>query len=252
MAKKIEADQDVSVDFWKGAQLIEGASQRVAEPDAKTMRDWADSLRSAKVSASAKARLAQSEKVITIMNKYANRQLATDYPSELVVVVDREKACFSTSYEMFPRSGASRPGRHGTFKDCEKYLPYISEMGFDVLYFPPIHPIGHTSRKGNNNVAITEPDDPGTPWAIGSEEGGHKAVHPQFGTLDDFRSLMAKAGEYGIEIALDLAFQCSPDHPYVPEHPEWFRWRPDGTVPYAENPPKKYQDIYPLDFETKH
>jgi starch synthase (maltosyl-transferring) len=168
------------------------------------------------------------------------------------VVVDREKARFSTWYEMFPRSCAPEPGQHGTFNDCQRHLPYIAEMGFDILYFPPIHPIGHTNRKGKNNVTTANPDAPGTPWAIGSEEGGHKAVHPELGTLEDFRRLMSKAREYGIEIALDLAFQCSPDHPYVKEHPEWFRWRPDGTVQYAENPPKKYQDIYPLDFETEH
>jgi starch synthase (maltosyl-transferring) len=125
-------------------------------------------------------------------------------------------------------------------------------MGFDVLYFPPIHPVGHTHRKGRNNNPVADPDDPGTPWAIGSEEGGHKSIHPQLGTLEDFQSLIAKAREYDIEIALDIAFQCSPDHPYVKQHPEWFRWRPDNTVQYAENPPKKYEDIYPFDFQTEN
>jgi len=168
------------------------------------------------------------------------------------VVVDREKARFSIWYEMFPRSCALEPGRHGTFKDCEARLPYIAAMGFDVLYFPPIHPIGHTHRKGRNNNPVANPDDPGTPWAIGSEEGGHKSIHPQLGTVEDFQSFVAKAREYDIEIALDIAFQCSPDHPYVKEHPEWFHWRPDNTVQYAENPPKKYEDIYPLEFETEN
>jgi starch synthase (maltosyl-transferring) len=153
---------------------------------------------------------------------------------------------------MFPRSCSDEPGRHGTFKDCEARLPYIAEMGFDVLYLPPIHPIGHTNRKGKNNAVTTRQSDPGTPWAIGAEEGGHKAINPQLGTMEDFRHLAIKAQEYGIEIALDIAFQCSPDHPYVKEHPEWFLWRPDGTVQYAENPPKKYQDIFPLNFETEH
>jgi starch synthase (maltosyl-transferring) len=151
---------------------------------------------------------------------------------------------------MFPRSCISQAGTHATFKDCEARLPYITAMGFNVLYFPPIHPIGRTHRKGRNNAACAGPDDPGSPWGIGSEEGGHKAVHPELGTLEDFRRLVVKAREVGIEIALDVAFQCSPDHPYVKEHPEWFRLRPDGTVQYAENPPKKYEDIYPFDFET--
>jgi starch synthase (maltosyl-transferring) len=173
------------------------------------------------------------------------------YPKELVVSVEREKAGFSTWYEMFPRSCAGEPGRHGTFKDCEARLPYIASMGFDVLYLPPIHPIGHTGRKGKNNVVTANPNEPGTPWAIGSEEGGHKAIHPELGTLEDFRHLVNEAKRHGIEIALDIAFQCSPDHPYVKEHPGWFRWRPDGTVQYAENPPKKYQDIYPLNFDTE-
>lgn len=252
LIKKVDADQDVSVEFLEGAQLIEEGSQRAAKRDVKMMRDWSEHLRSTEVSASAKAKLALSKKVMTAMNKYSDRQFATTYPRELLVVADRAKARFSSWYEMFPRSCAPKPGRHGTFKDCEKRLTYISEMGFDVLYLPPIHPIGQTNRKGKNNVTTSKPNDPGTPWAIGSEEGGHKAVHPQLGTMEDFRSLIAKAREYGIEVALDLAFQCSPDHPYVKEHPEWFRWRPDGTVQYAENPPKKYQDIYPLAFETEY
>jgi len=250
LVKKAEAKQDVSADFLEGAQLIEEASQRATKRDTQTMQGWGESLRSNQKSKSTKTRLALSDKVAAIMAKYSDRRFATTYPKELVVVVDREKARFSTWYEVFPRSCAPEPGRHGTLKDCEARLPYISEMGFDVLYFPPIHPIGHTSRKGKNNTPKAKSGDPGTPWAIGSEEGGHKSVHLQLGTLEDFRSFVAKAREYGIEVALDLAFQCSPDHPYVKEHPEWFRWRADRTVQYAENPPKKYQDIYPLEFET--
>jgi len=252
LAKKVEADQDVSMDFLEGAQLIEEASQRARKSDVGNMQKWAESLRSNQVSPSAKAKLALGNKVTAVMAKYLDRRCAVTYPKELVVVVDRRKAGFSTWYEIFPRSCMSEAGHHGTFKDCERSLPYISEMGFDVLYFPPIHPIGYTSRKGKNNTPKAKPDDPGTPWAIGSKEGGHKAVHPQLGTLEDFRRFVSKAQEYGIEVALDLAFQCSPDHPYVKEHPEWFRWRHDGTVQYAENPPKKYQDIYPLEFETEN
>jgi starch synthase (maltosyl-transferring) len=178
------------------------------------------------------------------------KEFVTAYEKELPVVVEREKARFSTWYEMFPRSCAGRRGDHGTFEDCERILPYVASMGFDVLYFPPIHPIGFSNRKGKNNSPAAEPGEPGSPWAIGSELGGHKAVHPDLGSLNDLRRLMQKAAEHGIEIALDLAFQCSPDHPYVREHPEWFRSRPDGTLQYAENPPKKYEDIYPIHFET--
>ena len=252
LAKKVEAKQDVSVDFLEGAQLIEEASLRATKRDTKTMQDLVASLHSSQVSASAKAKLVLGDRVTVVMARYPDRQSAATYPRELAVVVDREKARFSSWYEMFPRSCMSKPGRHGTFKDCEMRLSYISQMGFDVLYFPPIHPIGNTSRKGKNNTPTAKPSDPGTPWAIGSEEGGHKAVHPELGTLEDFRRLVTKAQEQGIEIALDMAFQCSPDHPWVKEHPEWFRWRSDGTVQYAENPPKKYQDIYPLQFENNH
>ena len=171
------------------------------------------------------------------------RAEVTHYGKELRVLVDREKARFSAWYEIFPRSC-------GTFKDLEGWLPYIASMGFDVLYLPPIHPIARTKRKGKNNALTAGPADPGSPWAIGSEEGGHTAVHPELGTLADFRRLVASAKEAGLEMALDMALQCSPDHPTVKEHPEWFRWKPDGTIQFAENPPKKYEDIVPFDFES--
>jgi starch synthase (maltosyl-transferring) len=201
----------------------------------------------------AQARLVlEDEILVKLMALYPDRRFATATPCEFPVVVERDKACFSTWYEMFPRSCAPVPGQHGTFKDCEARLLYLARMGFDVLYLPPIHPIGQVHRKGKNNATMATPDDPGSPWAIGSAAGGHMAVHPQLGTLADFRDLLAKAQEYGIEIAIDIAFQCAPDHPYVQEHPEWFQWRPDGTVQYAENPPKKYEDIYPFHFETAH
>jgi starch synthase (maltosyl-transferring) len=252
LAKKSKAGQEVSVELLVGAQLITEASGRASEAKGKMMREWARTLQSTQLTEQAKVQLALSEEVLESMDKYPDRRFATTYPKELVAVVDREKACFSTWYEMFPRSCAPKPRHHGTFKDCEAHLPYFAAMGFDVLYFPPIHPIGHTHRKGRNNNPVANPDDPGTPWAIGSEKGGHKSIHPQLGSLEDFRSFVARAREYGIEIALDIAFQCSPDHPYVKEHPEWFRWRPDNTVQYAENPPKKYEDIYPFEFETSN
>jgi len=252
LTKKFRAGQEVSIELVIGAQLIAEASQRAPKRGRQKMGEWASTLQSTQVAEQAKVQLALSEELSEFMDKYPDRRFATTYPKELVVVVDREKARFSTWYEMFPRSCAPGSGHHGTFKDCEARLPYIAAMGFDVLYFPPIHPIGHTHRKGRNNNPVANPDDPGTPWAIGSEEGGHKSIHPQLGTLEDFQSFVAKARQYGIEIALDIAFQCSPDHPYVKEHPEWFHWRPDNTVQYAENPPKKYEDIYPLEFETEN
>ncbi len=253
LTKKVEADQDVAVDLLIGAQLIEEASKRASGPDAQKLKEWARMLRLAQESSlSSRVQLALAEELTHLVAQYPDQQLTTTYGRELQVVVDREKARFSTWYEMFPRSCAPESGRHGTFKDCEARLPYVASMGFDVLYFPPIHPIGRAFRKGKNNALVAGPNDPGSPWAIGSEEGGHKAIHPQLGTLEDFRHLVDKAQEYGLEVALDLAFQCSADHPYVRQHPEWFRRRPDGTIQYAENPPKKYQDIYPLDFETEH
>jgi len=250
LKKRVQAEQDVLVELLVGADLITEASQRAPELDAQTLQKWASVLRSKDASNKEKLQLVLSEEVLKLMNKYPDRQLSAIYPKELVVVVDREKARFSSWYEMFPRSSASEPGQHGTFKDCEARLPYIASMGFDVLYLSPIHPIGYMHRKGRNNTPIANSGDPGTPWAIGSKEGGHKSIHPQLGALEDFQQFVVTACEHGIDVALDIAFQCAPDHPYVKEHPEWFRWRPDNTVQYAENPPKKYEDIYPFDFET--
>jgi starch synthase (maltosyl-transferring) len=252
LAKRIQAGQEVSVELLVGAQLIAEASQHAPKSARQKMGEWASILQSKQIAEKTKVQLALGEELSEFMDKYADRRFATTYPKELVMVVDREKVRFSAWYEMFPRSCTPEHGHHGTFKDCEAHLPYIAAMGFDILYFPPIHPIGHTQRKGRNNSTVANPDDPGTPWAIGAQEGGHKSIHPLLGTLQDFQSLVAKAREYDIEIALDIAFQCSPDHPYVKEHPEWFRWRPDNTVQYAENPPKKYEDIYPFEFETEN
>lgn len=192
---------------------------------------------------------ASSKELHKMLLDYPQRLMANE-STPLRLYVDRKKANFSTWYEFFPRSSSPEPGAHGTFKDCEKLLPRISGMGFDTLYFPPIHPIGEVNRKGKNNSTNAGEEDSGVPWGIGSRLGGHKAIHPQLGTEEDFKALIKKAKKFEIEIALDLAFQAAPDHPYVTEHPEWFRKRPDGTIQYAENPPKKYQDIVNFYFET--
>jgi len=180
--------------------------------------------------------------------RYPDRRFAST-SGVLAVTVDPPLAGFSAWYEMFPRS-AGDGKTHGTFRDVEAMLPYVAGMGFDVLYLPPIHPIGVTKRKGRNNALAAAPGDPGSPWAIGGADGGHKAIHPELGTPEEFRHLVEAARAQGIEVALDIAFQCSPDHPYVAQHPSWFRHRPDGSIQYAENPPKKYQDIYPFNFDS--
>ena len=216
----------------------------------KKLAEEAKSLRANDQTLSDKLATAISDDLLGLVGRYPDRNAETRYSKELAVVVDREKARCGAWYEMFPRSCAAESGAHGTFKDGERLLSYVASMGFDILYLPPIHPIGYTHRKGKNNSVTATANDPGSPWAIGSDEGGHKSVHPRLGTLEDFKRFVRKAETLGIEVALDLAYQCSPDHPYVKEHPQWFRWRPDGTVQYAENPPKKYQDIYPLDFTS--
>jgi starch synthase (maltosyl-transferring) len=246
LAKRLAAGQDVRVDLEIGARLVDAAAARATGRDAKLLLAAAKTLRAGRAAAIEKAASAQ---LAELMRRWRDPAESSRYGRDLPVWVDRERARFSAWYELFPRSYAATPGAHGSFADLERHLDYVAEMGFDVLYFPPIHPIGTTNRKGKNNSTVAAPDDPGSPWAIGSAAGGHKAIHPQLGTLKDFRRLLAAAKTRGLEIALDLAFQCSPDHPYVREHPEWFRWRPDGTVQYAENPPKKYEDIYPFEFE---
>jgi starch synthase (maltosyl-transferring) len=248
MAARVAAGQDVDVDVLIGVGFIEAAADRATAADARHLRAWAEDLRR-ETDPPRRAALALAEDHAAVALAHPDRTGAARYDRELVVVVDRERARFSTWYEMFPRSSAPVPGRHGTLRDAAARLPDIADMGFDVLYLPPIHPIGRLFRKGRNNTVHAGPDDVGSPWAIGAREGGHMAIHPGLGTLDDFRFLVNEAAARGIEIALDLAYQCAPDHPYVAEHPEWFRQRPDGTIQYAENPPKKYQDIYPFDFE---
>ncbi|MBD3347449.1 MAG: DUF3416 domain-containing protein [Chitinivibrionales bacterium] len=247
LQKKVDAHQDIAVDLLVGVEMIKEAATRAKGTDKKELTDFVKKIKNEKDKALAVSWTLSSE-LNELMIRYPDRRFATVYEPTLSIRVDRKKALFSTWYELFPRSlGAN--GTHGTFIDCEKFIPEIAKMGFDVLYFPPIHPIGNAHRKGKNNSLTCTPGDPGSPWAIGSEDGGHKAIHKELGTLDDFRRLVKKANEHGIEIALDIAFQCSPDHPYVKEHPEWFIKRPDGTIQYAENPPKKYEDIVPFNFE---
>jgi starch synthase (maltosyl-transferring) len=250
LAKRIEAGQDVAVELLHGAAMLEHAAGLASGVDAAKLTAWADLLRTANTEAASRA-LALSAEVLALVRAYPDTAMETVYDRELAVVVDRERARFSSWYEMFPRSQAAEAGAHGTFADCEARLPYVKELGFDVLYFPPIHPIGTAFRKGKNNTTTAEPGDVGSPWAIGAKEGGHTAVLPELGTLEDFKHLIAAAKGFEIEIAMDIAFQCSPDHPWVAEHPGWFKQRADGTIQYAENPPKKYQDIYPLDFESR-
>ena len=241
--------EDIALALRIGEQLVKRASQRAAGEDAKWLARRAGALVSEQA-VDYRRQLGLDDELARLMDRYADRRLALGYSKLLQVSVDDERARFSTWYEMFPRSCGAAPGKHGTFKDCEAWLPRLAALGFDVLYFPPVHPIGRINRKGKNNTLTPGPDDVGSPWAIGASEGGHKDILPALGTLEDFRQLVQKAKEHGIEIALDIALQCAPDHPYVKQHPDWFRWRPDGTVQYAENPPKKYQDIYPFNFET--
>jgi starch synthase (maltosyl-transferring) len=249
LKKRVTAGQDVSVDLQNGALLLKHAAGLADDEDAERLTEWAAILQD-KSDDPSTVEVGLDETVLEIVRRYPDEALETRYEPELAVIVDREKAQFSAWYEFFPRSAAPVAGQHGTFRDCEARLPYVAELGFDVLYFPPIHPIGHSFRKGKNNAVNAEAGDVGSPWAIGSEEGGHTAIHSELGTFEDFRHLVGTAKEYGIELALDIAFQCAPDHPWVREHPTWFRKRADGTIQYAENPPKKYQDIYPLDFES--
>ena len=243
-AKRLHAGQDVTLELEAAARMAEATAKRATGGDATRLLAHAESLRKGIGGAAS----VLSEDLGELMDRYADRGLAVTYARELQVLVDPERARFSSWYELFPRS-AGDSGRHGTFADVERRLPYIAGMGFDVLYLPPIHPIGRSHRKGANNSVRAATGEPGSPWAIGSEDGGHKAVHPELGTLDEFRHLVRVAHEHGLTVALDLAYQCSPDHPYTREHPDWFRHRPDGSIQYAENPPKKYEDILPFDFE---
>ena len=248
LRKRIDADQDIRVELVVGAGLIRAAADRAAGADAARLEAIADRLEGS-AAVPARSELALSDELARLMEAHADRTHETrtrEYP----VIVEPVHARFSTWYELFPRSASPDPMRPGTLRDVIARLPYVADLGCDVLYLPPIHPIGRTNRKGANNRTIATATDPGVPWAIGSEEGGHLAIHADLGTLDDLRSLVRAAEEQGIRLALDIAFQASPDHPYAKEHPDWFRRLPDGSIRFAENPPKKYEDIYPFDFET--
>ncbi len=283
LGRRVDAE-DVLLAARAGATLAEEAAERAANPagpraspqagaqagrrpadaaDSKQLAAWAAELRALATSRTphtdehiaAVRALALDEKIAAVADRHPDRRFEAAFESgrgkTLPLTVDRVRAAFCAWYEMFPRSAAPEGNRHGTFKDVIARLPYVAEMGFDVLYLPPIHPIGRVKRKGPNNALDAGPDDVGSPWAIGSSEGGHKALLPELGTAQDFRDLVEATRAHGMEIAMDIAFQCAPDHPYVTEHPQWFRKRPDGSMQFAENPPKKYQDIYPFDFETE-
>jgi starch synthase (maltosyl-transferring) len=243
--KKADAKVDVHVELMEGALLLKQLPNQSKEVKSFT----AQLEKKEKYAESIKAVL--SDGFAELVHHHPLISFEAKYDKELTVEVEHAKANFSTWYELFPRS-ASLEGHHGTFKDVIKLLPRIQSMGFDVLYLPPIHPIGKVNRKGKNNNVRANPGEPGSPWAIGSDEGGHKAIHKELGTLADYKLLISEAKKVGIDMAMDVAFQCAPDHPYVKEHPEWFRQRPDGSIQYAENPPKKYQDIYPFNFETEN
>jgi starch synthase (maltosyl-transferring) len=258
LTAKAEAGQEVSSELLEGAELIEAAAGRLkaarAEADAANhdlrLLEVADKLRGS-LPQRARVAAARDPELRAVMEARPDRSHSTIYQATLRVVVDSVTARYGSWYEMFPRSCTPDPTRSGTLREAEARLSDIAEMGFDVLYLPPVHPIGRTHRKGRNNSVTAAPGDPGSPWAIGGAEGGHTAIDPGLGTIDDFDRFVRVANRLGLQIALDVAFQASPDHPWVREHPEWFKHRPDGTIKYAENPPKKYQDIYPIDFETE-
>lgn len=249
LQKKADAGLDVDLELREGLAFLNHINRKSTVQE----KSWIKNCRSAINSKSKQEEaisLAKSEKLKALLHKYPYRPFIAE--SEVhKVYVDREKAVFSTWYELFPRSTSQSENQHGTLKDVVDQLPRIAEFGFDTLYLPPIHPIGKVNRKGKNNTTSSEPDDVGSCWGIGSDEGGHKDIHPQLGTVKDFKALVKKAESYGIEVAMDFALQAAPDHPWVKEHPDWFKQRPDGSIQYAENPPKKYQDIYPIYFETK-
>ena len=254
LVAKADAGQDVSSELLEGAKLIQAAVARTvsgapATDDNLRLLEIADVLRSDTPQV-ARVWAAKDPSLAPLMDVRPDRTASTTYQRTLICRVDSVRARFSAWYEMFPRSVTPDPTRSGTFREAEARLSDIAAMGFDVVYLPPVHPIGSTHRKGRNNALTAASGDPGSPWAIGSEAGGHTAIEPGLGSIEDFDSFVRLANRLGMEVALDIAFQASPDHPWVREHPAWFRHRPDGSIKYAENPPKKYQDIYPIDFDS--
>jgi len=246
--RKIEGWQHVQVELKAGQILLDKLLPLARGTDKKQLKQWLDWLGREEHESKA-IELVQSNALADFISRYPKPEFVRQ-GREMPLWVDRERAVFGAWYELFPRSTSPDPNRAGTFRDTINLLPRLQELGMNVLYLPPVHPIGLQHRKGRNNSTTAMPGEPGCPWAIGGPEGGHKALHPELGNWDDFRALVQAAGQHGIELALDYALQCSPDHPYVREHPQWFRWRPDGTIQYAENPPKKYQDVLPLNFES--
>ena len=245
LGKRVAAGQDVASELREGAALVRAAAGRATGDAAAALLAWVERIE--RVPSQAEAATAAGDPALAaLIDRHLDRADATWAEREYEVIVDRERARFAAWYEFFPRSGVA--GRHGTFRDAEAQLERAAAMGFDVVYLPPIHPIGRAHRKGPNNTLTANPGDHGSPWAIGAAEGGHDAVHPDLGTLADFEHFVARARALGLEVAIDFAIQASPDHPWAREHPEWFFHRPDGTIKYAENPPKKYQDIYPISF----
>ena len=250
IGKKHGAGQQISLELEEGKRLLEATLSQTPGPGNEHRRALERSLADLAAAHSDEERLGllTTADLGEVMRLAGRRTNLSRYERVLDLHVDRKAAAFSAWYELFPRSQSGDPARHGTFKDVIKRLPYIQDLGFDVLYFPPIHPIGRTNRKGRNNTLNPGPDDPGSPYAIGSEDGGHDAIHPELGTFEDFASLVEAARRHGLEVAIDFAIQCSPDHPWIKQHPEWFDWRPDGSIKFAENPPKKYEDIVNVHF----
>lgn len=261
----VTGDQNIPLALQTGALLLKKAAERASGADAKKFQEEARSLNEKANRNHPYYDYPLTAEIVSLMKRYPDQAFATRYEPEIPLWVDRERARFSAWYELFPRSASPVPGNHGTFADVERQLLDIAEMGFDILYMPPIHPIGRAYRKGKENSTVSQPDDVGSPWAIGDssvapdpsdpnrikeDDGGHKSILPELGTYADFGRLVEATKAHGMEIALDIAFQCSPDHPWVTKHPTWFNIRPDGSIQYAENPPKKYQDIYPLNFES--
>ena len=256
MVKRVEAQQEIDLELEEGALMLEAHVRAVPAAEREALKRAAEAMRApAPVPGSSdfddpRVVAALDEHIHTLMARHHTRKGSTISKPAIEIKVDRERARFGAWYEFFPRS-SGEAGMHGTFKTAMERLPEIAGMGFDVIYLPPIHPIGTTNRKGKNNSLEAGPDDVGVPWAIGSAEGGHKDVHPDLGTIEDFDAFVDEARRNDLEVCLDFAIQCSPDHPWVESHPEWFNHRPDGSIKYAENPPKRYQDIYPINFDSE-
>ncbi len=251
-SKKVGARlmEDYALELLEGAEIVRRHADRAPdEAVRKDLLEWVSRWETRPDSSEA-VELALDRGMGALAGSFPDPRFVTESAAERAVHIERERTLRGAWYEYFPRSAGPVPGRHATLLEAMDRLPRIAAMGFDVVYLPPVHPIGESFRKGPNNTPNAGPDVPGSPWAIGARSGGHTAIDPRLGTLEDFRTFVKKAGEAGLEVAMDLAFQCSPDHPYVTEHPDWFRHRPDGSIHYAENPPKKYQDIYPFDFLT--